>query len=298
MIPSDVTLEKTLPNSIESERAVLGAIILDHKAIFPATEILTAEDFYLESHREIFRAMLALVQEGTAIDLFTVLEELRRRNKVEASGCPAYLAALTDGLPRAINLEHYARTVREKATSRRLIQLSNEVISRCFDGEERPAEILESAESEIFRIASREIQRGFQPASNQASRALREIEEASKYNGQVAGLDTGFADLNRLTGGFHRRDLVVVSARPGLGKTSCCLNVVCHSELKCGKHVGIFSLEMSKPEIMKRMISREAEVDAHMIQSGYQPRIGGGWCSSGWPDLGPSLRVRETHPRH
>ncbi len=269
---ADVTPEKTLPNRIESERAVLGAIILDHKAIFPATEVLTAEDFYLESHPEIFRAMLALAEEKTSIDLFTVLEELRRRDKEEASGAPGYLAALTDGLPRAINLEHYARTVREKATSRQLIQLSNEVMSRCFEGEERPAEILESAESEIFRIASREIQRGFQPASDLAGPALREIEEASRHNGPVAGLDTGFADLNRMTGGLHRQNLVVVAARPGLGKTSFCLNIACHSAQKCGKHVGIFSLEMSKPEIMKRMISSESEVDAHGIQSGYLSR--------------------------
>ncbi len=184
---ADITLEKTLPNSIESERAVLGAILLDHKAIFPATEVLTAEDFYLESHREIFRAMLALAEEEISIDLFTVLEELRRCNKEEVSGGPAYLAALTDGLPRAINLEHYAPTVREKATSRQLIRLANKVMSRCFEGEERPAEILESAESEIFRIASREIRGGFQPASDLAGRALREIEEASKHSGPVTG---------------------------------------------------------------------------------------------------------------
>ena len=272
MSPSDVTLERTLPNSIESERAVLGAIILDHKAIFPAAEILTVEDFYLEDHREIFRAMLALAEDETSIDLITLREELRRRGKEEAAGGPAYVASLTDGLPRGLNVGHYARTVREKATSRQLIQLSSEVMSRCYEGEERPAEILEKAESRIFRIASREISGGFQPTSELAAAAYREIEEAAKRKASVAGIDTGFADLNRMTGGFHNQNLVVVAARPGLGKTSLCLNIACHAAIRDGKHVGIFSLEMSKPELMKRMISSESEVEAHRIESGYLGR--------------------------
>src|SRR5512139_710082 len=137
----NITLEKTLPNSIDSERAVLGAIILDHKAIFPATEVLTAEDFYLEDHREIFRAMLALAEEDSSIDLFTLREELRRRGKEEAAGGPAYVASLTDGLPSGLNVGHYAKTFREKATSRQLIQLSSELMCRCYEGEERPATI-------------------------------------------------------------------------------------------------------------------------------------------------------------
>jgi replicative DNA helicase len=272
MSPTDVTLEKTMPSSLESERAVLGAVLLDDRAIFPAAEVLTADDFYLESHREIFRAMLALAEEGTSIDLFTVREELRRRNKEEEAGGPAYLASLTDGLPRGLNFGHYARTVREKATSRQLIQLSNEVMSRCYEGEERPAEILEKAESRIFRIASREISGGFQPARELATAAYGEIEEAARHKAPVAGIDTGFADLNRMTGGFHNQNLVVVAARPGLGKTSLCLNIACHAAIRNGKRVGIFSLEMSKPEIMKRMISSVAEVEANRIQSGYLSR--------------------------
>jgi replicative DNA helicase len=272
MSPTDVTLEKTMPSSLESERAVLGAVLLDDRAIFPAAEVLTADDFYLESHREIFRAMLALAEEGTSIDLFTVREELRRRNKEEEAGGPAYLASLTDGLPRGLNVGHYARTVREKATSRQLIQLSNEVMSRCYEGEERPAEILEKAESRIFRIASREISGGFQPARELATAAYGEIEEAARHKAPVAGIDTGFADLNRMTGGFHNQNLVVVAARPGLGKTSLCLNIACHAAIRNGKRVGIFSLEMSKPEIMKRMISSVAEVEANRIQSGYLSR--------------------------
>ncbi len=231
MAPADVTLEKTLPNSVESERAVLGAILLDEKAIFAATEVLTADDFYLEAHREIFRAMLSLAEEEISIDLVTLREELRRRDKEESAGGAAYVAALTDGLPRGINVGHYARTVREKATSRQLIQLSHELMSRCYEGEERPAEILERAESQIFRIASREIRGGFEPTSELAHSAYKEIEETARNRGPVSGIDTGFADLNRMTGGLHNQNLVVVAARPGLGKTSFCLNIACHAAI-------------------------------------------------------------------
>lgn len=268
-MPGDISLEKTLPQSIESEKAVLGAILLDEKAIFAASETLLAGDFYLESHREIFKAMLALVEEESAIDFFTLREELRRRNKEEIAGGAAYLASLTDGLPRALNIEHYAKTIREKATSRQLIRLSNETTVRCYQGEERPAEILEQVESQIFKIAARDLKGGFQPAMELARQAYAEIEESSRNKGIVSGLDTGFIDLNRLTGGFHKKNLVVVAARPGLGKTSFCLNIACQAALEHGKRVGIFSLEMSKPEIMKRMISSTACVDAHRIQSGY-----------------------------
>jgi replicative DNA helicase len=268
----NITLEKTLPNSVESERAVLGAILLNEKAIFAAAEVLTADDFYLEAHREIFRAMLALAEEESSIDHFTLIEELRRRNKEDVAGGHIYLANLTAGLPRATNVAHYAKTVREKATSRQLIQLSNETMTRCYEGEDRPAEILERAESQIFRIASRESRGGFQPTRELAAEAYKEIEETSKNRALVSGIDTGFTELNRMTGGLHRQNLVVVAAGPGLGKTSFCPNIACHTALHQGKKVGIFSLEMSKPEITKRMISSLSEVDAHRIRSGYLNR--------------------------
>jgi replicative DNA helicase len=271
-MPVDITLEKPLPQNIESEKAILGSILLDEKAIFPASEILLAEDFYLETHREIFRAMLSLVEEETSIDFFTLREELCRRNKEELTGGAAYLVSLTDGLPRALNIEHYAKTIREKSASRQLIRLSNETIIRCYEGEERPGEILENVESQIFKIAARETKGGFQPTLELAGSAYKEIEESSKHKGLVSGIDTGFADLNRMTGGFHNQNLVVVAARPGLGKTSFCLNIACYAAMRGCKHVGIFSLEMSKSELMKRMISSESEVDAQRIQSGYLAR--------------------------
>jgi len=182
------------------------------------------------------------------------------------------IAIAADSLPRAINTAHYARKVREKATSRQLIQLSHELMSRCYEGEEHPAAILEQAESQIFRIASREIRGGFEPTSELAHVAYKEIEETARNRGPVSGIDTGFADLNRMTGGLHNQNLVIVAARPGLGKTSFCLNIACHAAINGRRPVGIFSLEMSKPEIVKRMISSLSEVDANRIQSGYLTR--------------------------
>jgi replicative DNA helicase len=271
-MPGDISFEKTLPQSVDSERAVLGAILLDEKAIFAASETLLAEDFYLESHREIFKAILSLVEEESSIDFFTLREELRRRNREDIAGGAAYLTSLTDGLPRALNVGHYAKTIREKSMARQLIRLSNETTTRCYQGEERPGEILEHVESRIFKIAARDLKGGFQPAMELARSAYAEIEESSRHKGIVSGLDTGFADLNRMTGGLHKQNLVVVAARPGLGKTSFCLNIACHAAICGERSVGIFSLEMSKPEIMKRMISSQAEVDANRIQGGYLTR--------------------------
>lgn len=162
--------------------------------------------------------------------------------------------------------------MREKAASRQLIRLAGEVTARCYHGDDRPADILERLESQVFKIAARDLRGGFQPARELAAAAYGEIEESSKHKGTVPGLDTGFAGLNRMTGGLHRQNLVVVAARPGLGKTSFCLNVACHAAINGGRRVGIFSLEMSKPEIIKRMISSLAEVDANRIQSGYLTR--------------------------
>ena len=213
MATPDITLEKTLPHNIESEKAVLGAILLDEKAFFTASEFLIADDFYLEAHRHIFKAMNSLMDDKRSIDIFTLREQLKRCNKEDAVGGPVYLASLTDGLPRALNVEHCAKTIREKAASRQLIQLANEMTVRCYEDEERSSQILERAESRIFKIAARDITGGFQPTLELATSAYREIEKASNNKGIVSGLDTGFANLNRMTGGFHKKNLVVIAAR-------------------------------------------------------------------------------------
>jgi replicative DNA helicase len=268
----DLSLEKTLPHNLEAERAVLGAILLDDKAIHTAAATLRMEDFYLESHRRIFEKMLALTTEGTAIDLVILKNELQRADELERAGGPAYVAELTNGMPRAVNVEHYARIVKQKATLRRLIQIANETQARCYQAEDLPGQILGDLTSKLFEIAGQEMKNGFEPVSELASAAYKDIEEAANKKSVITGLATGFNWLDRMTGGLHPQDLVVVAGRPGLGKTALCLNVACNAAIRMSAVVGVFSLEMSKKALLRRIIAAEARVDAQKIRAGFLNR--------------------------
>jgi replicative DNA helicase len=268
-MPSDISLEKTLPCNLEAERSILGAILLDDKAIHTVVETLHKEDFYLESHRRIFEKMFALTAEGTAIDLITLKNELQRSDDLESAGGAAYLASLTDGMPRAINVEHYSQIVKEKATLRRLIQISNETMARSYQNDELAQEILGDLERSIFEIASRQFLTGFSPIEPLVSSVYKQIEEVANRKSLVTGVETGFTELDKLTAGFHPSDLIIVAARPGLGKTSLCLNVAQYVALKKQQSVGIFSLEMSKEQLVKRLLCGEAEVDSHKVNTGF-----------------------------
>jgi len=266
---TDLSLEKTLPNNLDAERWILVAILLDDKALFPVQEILRKEDFYLDSHRKIYEKMITLTSAGKAIDLITLMDELRRSNLVESTGGPAYLASLTDGLPRAANVEYYAQIVKEKATLRRLIQISNEITARSYQNEESPQEILESAEKVIFELAGQQFRTGFLPIEPLVSDVYKQIEEVANRRTPVTGIETGFTELDKMTAGLHRCDLIIVAARPGLGKTSICLNIAEHVALKKHQTVGIFSLEMSRESLVKRLLCSEAEVDSHRVSTGF-----------------------------
>ncbi len=266
---TDITLEKTLPCNLEAERSVLGAILLDDKAIHTAIETLRKEDFYLESHRRIFDKMYTLTAEGTAIDLITLKNELQRSDELESAGGPAYLAALTDGMPRAVNIEHYANIVKEKATLRRLIQISNEIMARSYQSEESAQDILTDIEKSVFEIASRQFLTGFAPIEPLVSAVYKHIEEVANRKTLVTGVETGFSELDKMTAGLHPSDLIIVAARPGLGKTSLCLNIAQNVALKKRQSVGIFSLEMSKEQLVKRLLCSEAEIDSHKVNTGF-----------------------------
>ncbi len=266
---TDISLEKTLPHNLEAERSILGAILLDDKAVFTVYEILRSDDFYLEGHRRIFERMLALANESRPVDLITLKDELQRAADLENVGGPAYLASLTDGLPRAINIEHYAQIVKEKATLRRLIQISNEVMARSYQNEDTAEEILLEVEKKVFEIASRQFRTGFAPIDSIVSSVFKQIEEVSNRKSKVTGLESGFSELDKMTAGLHPADLVIVAARPGLGKTSLCLNIAQHVGIRKRASVAIFSLEMSKEQLVKRLLCAEAEIDAHRINTGY-----------------------------
>jgi replicative DNA helicase len=266
---ADISLEKTLPSNLEAERSILGAILLDDKAVLSVFEILKPQDFYLESHRRVFEKMLQLMNNPRPIDLVTLKEELQRANELESVGGAAYLASLTDGLPRAMNIEHYAQIVKEKSTLRRLIQISSETMARSYQDEEGAHDILQHVEKAIFDIANQQFHTGFSSITPVVSDVFKHIEELSNKKSPVTGLETGFVDLDRMTAGMHSSDLIIVAARPGLGKTSLCLNIAEHIAIRKHKTVGIFSLEMSKEQLVKRLLCSEARIDAHRINTGF-----------------------------
>lgn len=266
---ADISLEKTLPNNLEAERSILGAVLLDDKAVLTIFESLKSEDFYLDSHRKIFDKMLYLLSTSRPIDLITLKEELQRASEIESVGGAAYLAGLTDGLPRALNIEFYAQIVKEKSTLRRLIRISNEIMSRSYQDEELASEILQHAEKSIFDIANQQFRAGFSPIAPIISEVYKQTEELFNRKTPITGLETGFVDLDKMTSGLHPSDLIIVAARPGLGKTSICLNMAMHLGLRKHKSVGIFSLEMSKEQLVKRFLCSEARIDQQRINTGF-----------------------------
>jgi replicative DNA helicase len=268
-MPTDISFEKTLPCNLEAERSVLGSILLDDKSIHVVLDALRQEDFYLESHRKIFEKMYTLAASATAVDLITLKNELQRADELDSAGGAAYLASLTDGMPRAANIEHYAQIVKEKATLRRLIQISNEIMTRSYQNDEPAQEILGDVEKAVFEIANRQFRSGFSPIEPLVSSVYKEIEEVANRKTLVPGVETGFTELDKMTAGLHPSDLVIVAARPGLGKTSLCLNIAQFVALKKRQSVGIFSLEMSREQLVKRLLCAEAEIDSHKVNTGF-----------------------------
>ena len=266
---ADISLEKTLPNNLEAERSVLGAILLDDKAFLSVFEILKPEDFYIDSHRKIFGQMIHLLNVSRPIDLITLNEELKKANEIETAGGAAYLAGLTDGLPRVLNIEYYAGIVKEKSTLRRLIRTANDIMARSYRDEETAEEILQAAEKNIFDIAGQQFRTGFSEIAPIVGRVYNEIEELANAKAVITGLETGFKDLDKITSGLHPSDLIIVAARPSLGKTSLCLNIATHVAIRKKKSVGIFSLEMSEDQLVKRFLSSEARIDQSRINTGF-----------------------------
>lgn len=269
---ADATLDKTLPHNLEAERSVLGAILLDETLYNHAAEVLRSEDFYWESHRKIFARMEALSARSHAIDFITLSEELTRASEMEAIGGMAYLASLTDGVPRTTHIENYARIVKNKSMLRRLIHSANEIMSLGLDNSKDPEEILELAEKRIFEISESRVGAGFVSLSAILTGTFKSIEEVYQRKELITGLKTGFKDLDQITCGLQKSDLIIVAARPGLGKTSLALNIGQYVATKLQKVVGVFSLEMSAHQLVIRMLCSEARVDSHRLRSGFLSR--------------------------
>lgn len=267
-MPSDITLEKNFPQSPDAERSILGAILVENRAINRAQEILTEGDFYREPHRKIFRVMSDLSEKSTAIDPVTVKEALARVGDLDAVGGPAYIASLVDGVPHSSNVEHYAKIVKEKAILRHLIEAGGQIISSAYEGSTEVEEVLDQSERLIFQIAQDQLRAGFVPMRTIAEQSLKTIEKLAERRELVTGLPTGFPSLNEYTSGLQASDMIVVAARPGMGKTSFALNIAQHAGLREGKKVGIFSLEMSREQLFIRLLTGMARIDAHRMRTG------------------------------
>ncbi len=242
---ADTYTGRAVPWSQEAEQAVLGAMLLDQDAALLATELVLDEMFYRESHRRLFRAMVGLVERRTVIDPVTLRDELGRRGELDAVGGADYLAELVDAVPTAANLEYHARIVKDKAILRRLIETSTGIITEAYDGRSTASDLLDKAESRIFQISQERGTEGFSRLKEMLWPTMERIEALQRSGKSITGVPSGFVDLDRLTSGFQPSELVIVAARPSMGKTAFCLNIATHAAVE-GHGVAIFSLEMSQ----------------------------------------------------
>src|SRR5215210_3490231 len=268
-MPEAAVATRTLPHNLEAERSVLGAILLHNDAFNLAAEVLDSGDFFRDAHRRIFEKMVKLAERNDAIDLVTLKEELSRSGELDEVGGPAYITALVDGVPRSTNSEHYARIIKEKSTLRNLSFSANKILANAYEAEEDADVILDQAEHAIFAIADDKVRDGFVSLRDLAETSLDTIEKLASRKELVTGVPTGFRDLDELTSGLQPSDLVIVAARPSMGKTSLVLNIAQHVGTRTDMTVGIFSLEMSKEQLFLRMLTGEARIDAHRLRGGF-----------------------------
>lgn len=259
--------ERVPPQNLEAERSVLGAMLIDRDALMRVLSLIKAEDFYADRHQVIFNAMAALAQRGEPVDLITVAEELRKLGQLEAAGGLSYLAELERLVPTTANVEAYALIVEQKAVLRRLQQAARQIIDQAYEAEDLDA-MLSAAEAAIFAVTQKRITRGYEHIREALYKAYDHIEFLYSHKGGVTGVSSGFRDLDQLTSGWQPSDLIIVAARPSMGKTAFTLNLARNAAVLHNKTVAIFSLEMSREQIAMRLLSMEAAVDAQRLRTG------------------------------
>jgi replicative DNA helicase len=258
---------RSAPWSQEAEQAVLGAMLLDQDAALRAAELVDDSMFYREAHRRLFRAMLALTEQRVVIDHITLRDELLRRGELETAGGLEYLAELVDTVPTAANIEFHAKIVKDKAILRRLIETSTGIITEAYDGHSTANDLLDSAEAKIFQISQQRGDEGFTRIKEMLWPTMERIETLQRSGKAITGVPSGFADLDEMTSGFQPSELIIVAARPSMGKTAFCLNVATQAAVD-GFGVAVFSLEMSKEALVQRMLCAEARVDSQAVRRG------------------------------
>ncbi|HLL14663.1 MAG TPA: replicative DNA helicase [Pyrinomonadaceae bacterium] len=268
----DQMLERPLPHSAEAERAILGSIVLDNGLVNQAIELLKPDDFYVRAHYHLFRAMISMSERGAEINPILIGEELRRDGTLEQVGGIAFISELTYGLPHFTNIVHYAKVVHDASMLRQLVKVANKITSEALEAEDEATVILDHAEQMIFALADERTRQGFSHVKPVADGILEKIQELGGRGAVLTGLTTGFAELDTMTSGLQPSDLIIVAARPSMGKTSLCLTLAQNAAIQANAVVGVFSLEMSKESLVMRMLCSEGHVDAHRFRAGFLSR--------------------------
>ncbi len=269
---SSFTLDAGLPANADAERTILGAILLDNALLAEAQEKLTAEDFSLDSHRRVFQRMAELSAEGHAIDLVTLSEMLGRHKEVEAVGGVAYLASLTEGLPRRPILEEYIRIVKDKSLLRQLMLICSAAIARAADQSESALDVLNAAESQLLEVGEKGISKGLASLEEIVRGSFGSIDNLYQQAREVTGLATHYSEFDKMTSGLQKGELVIIAARPSMGKTAWAVNIAQNAAIRSAASVAIFSLEMSKEALLRRMLASQAWVDQRKLQTGFLGR--------------------------
>jgi replicative DNA helicase len=256
------------PYSEDAEQAVISAMLIDQEAVLRAIEHVDDTMFYAERHRRIFRAMVLITERGGVVDPLTLSEELSRRGELDASGGKDYIGFLVDAVPTAANIEYHAQIVREKAILRRLIEVSTSIVAEAFEGRSTASQLLDEAESKIFAVSQQQTKDGFTRIKELLWPTMERIEALQRGGKTITGVASGFGELDEMTSGFQPADLVIVAARPSMGKTAFTLNIAQHAAIEHNVGVAFFSLEMSKGSLVQRMITSEARIDAQRLRKG------------------------------
>jgi replicative DNA helicase len=261
-----------IPSSIHTEIAILGAMLLDAVAISDATAKLRADDFSLDSHQRIYHVILELLASNHAVDFLTVQDALSKKRELEAIGGPAYLAYLTEGIPRNLNIESYVRIVKDKSLLRQLMSIFSEGMAQASDQTEEATKVLNDVEARLADVADSAINRGFSGIGEIVASSFGSIDALYEQGREITGLATHYIDFDKMTSGLQPSELIIIAARPSMGKTAWAINIAQNCAVRDNKVVAIFSLEMSKESLLRRMLASEANVNSRLIQTGFIPR--------------------------
>jgi replicative DNA helicase len=265
----DPSLYHLPPQSIDAEESLLSAILVDNNTLLDVVEILSADDFYRTAHQKIFAAIIDLFDKGEPVDLVTLANNLKARGQIEAVGGASYLARLVDTVPLAVNAQHYAKIIADKASLRRLIEKTNAIAKRCYDDRGNVDDIIDFAETSIFEISERKSSQSFYPLSRLIISNIETLEDNQGNKSLVTGVPMGFGLLDNLTSGLQKSDLIILAARPSMGKTALALNIARNAAVDANIPVAVFSLEMSKEQLSLRMLCAEARLDSSRLRGGF-----------------------------